>query len=324
MDDPFGDPNIIEDTKTHLSDGNTTSLEFDNQTGFTWDDYCDTDYNKVDNELQEQYGSSPSFYEVDHEDKESPSKFSGNDNINTVPWAGAKFLLKPIDFVAHFIADKFTALKQIHATNSKEATYNSSSQKIMISLSSSQNSFTNQDKILREANAPPDENGICSPMVNLYFEEQLGLRDASYREGSSEYIYKEARKEKQHQIDLIHQGKDGLHAVFVDHNIPYVKQEVDARKCESEEEVESLLKDYDQVLVTYPITQKNGEKDRHQIYIKKIDNSSCTRFDVNKEGGVEEIPCKMFYHKLAKKIAKAHIDKDNDDEHVIIAGIKKN
>lgn len=34
------------------------------------------------------------------------------------------------------------------------------------------------------------------------------------------------------------------------------------------------------------------------------------------------MPCRMFYHKLAKKIAKAHVDHD-DKAEVIIAGIKR-
>lgn len=331
MDDAFGDPNIIDDIQGSLSMGKVVlPLESDSQPGISWEDYCDTDYNQIDKELQE-YEDSPGFYETNHDEKENLSNSSNKDNEQVDSWAGAKF----VTFIANFAATQFTALKNAVSSrsdpehsrqteNTSELDTADSSKKIVRFLSSgirSEKPFTTQNEIFDKVGASPDEEGICSPMVNLYFEEQLGYRDRGYREGDSKHIYEEALKEKQHQIDLIHKGKDGMHAVFVDHNIPYDKKAVKA--SESEEKVETLLKDYDQMLVTYPVVREDGEMDRHQIYVEKVDDTHCVRFDVNKQGGVDEIPCKMFYHKLAKKIAKAHDNKPDKEEEVVVAGIKK-
>jgi len=337
MEDAFGDPNVVEDAKATLPVANTTlPLETDSQGGISWDDYCDTDYNQVEVELQEKYGDLPSFYEVSETSYESSSNSSG-DNASSPPsehWAGAKFLVTPVSYVVNFATTQLTALKNAvlghsdsHCAQSDDASERSptSTQKIMTSLSdegntSAEKPFTNQDEILEEVGAGPDD-GICSPMVNLYFEEQLGLRNDSFRKGSASHIFQEAEKEEKHQIELIKQGKDGLHAVFVDHNIPYNQKTVKARELESEQQVETLLDKFDQALITYPVVRDDGVQDRHQIYIEKKDNGShCSRFDVNKEGAIEEMPCKMFYHKFAKKAAKGS---NNDNDDVIVAGIKR-
>ncbi|QLZ69339.1 hypothetical protein FOLKNPGA_02122 [Legionella sp. PC1000] len=340
MDDPFGDPNIIEDIQASLLvDKPALPSESDNQSGVSWEDYCDTDYtNQIDKEFQE-YETSPDFYETNHDEKDNSSNPGNRDNERVDSWAGAKFLLTPVTFIANFAATQITALK--NAVSSRSDTEHSrqadettkldelgSPKKIMASLSRetptrSETAFTTQDELFDKVGAPPNEEGICSPMVNLYFEEQLGYRDRSYREGDPTHIYEEAIKEKQHQIDLIHKGKDGVHAVFVDHHIPYDKKIVKASESESEEKVETLLKDYDQMLVTYPVVREDGEMDRHQIYVEKVDDSRCARFDVNKQGGVDEMPCKMFYQKLAKKIAKTHEGNTDDEEEVVVAGIMK-
>ncbi|HAU1190251.1 hypothetical protein D7217_14545 [Legionella pneumophila] len=314
-------PNDSVENKNDSSPNEQTQVEKP-VNGFTFEDYCDTDYNKIEPEILEDYGH------LNNSDSASSSS-----SENREPWAGAKFLLTPVAFVVNFAATQLATLKnavlnRLEANHSQseedvhELESSGSSKKITALSSSAKKPFTNQNKVLEEVGASPDENGICSPMANLYFEEQLGYRDGSFRVGTAQHIYEEALKEKQHQIDLIHQGKDGLHAVFVDHGIPYEKKEVNSSVGENEERVEALLKDYDQVLITYPVIQEDGEKDRHQIYVKKMDDSRCSRFDVNKEGGVDEMPCRMFYHKLAKKIAKAHVDHD-DKAEVIIAGIKR-
>ncbi|KTD00859.1 hypothetical protein [Fluoribacter gormanii] len=336
MEDAFGDPNLVSDAHNSLSVATPPlPLESDNQSGIPVSDYLDTD-NDLEKELHEAYEGLPSIYETNNGDDERSSNISRNEMNKVEPRTSSNSLFSPINFVVNFAATQFTALKNAvsnrldinHslAEDSHESNDSSSSKIIMASLaspetSSSEKTFTTQDEILDEVGVSADENGICSPVVNLYFEKKLGLRDDSFMRGSAEHIYEEAIKEKLHQVDLIHQGKDGLHAVFVDHNIPYKTKQVKASESESGEKVKDLLKDYDQVLITYPTVRKDGERDRHQIYVEKIDDTQCSRFDVNKKGGVEEMPCSMFYQKLAKKIAKAH--DDNDDEEVIIAGIKK-
>lgn len=250
MDDAFGDPNIIDDIQGSLSvDKAVLPAESDSQHGISWEDYCDTDYNQIDKEFQE-YENIPEFYEANHDEKESSSNARNRDIEPVDSWAGAKFLLTPVTFIANFAATQFTALK--NAVSSRSDTEHSrqaediseldklaSPKKIMASLSregrtGSEKPFTTQDELFDEVGVSPGEEGICSPMVNLYFEEQLGYRDSSYREGDPKHIYEEAIKEKQHQIDLIHKGKDGVHAVFVDHNIPYDRKTVKASESESE------------------------------------------------------------------------------------------
>ncbi|WP_454783896.1 hypothetical protein [Legionella sp. WA2024007413] len=336
MEDAFGDPGIVSDVRDSLSVATVPlPLESDTQSGIPVSDYLDTDYNVLDIEHQETYESSPSLPETNSSDQEQ-SLGSSNEIYNAVAQSNSSSLLTPINLVFNFAAAQFSALKnavssrldsnepQLEEVNPESDA--SSPKKIVTSLlvtpqpPSSDKTFTTQDEILDEVGASADENGICSPVVNLYFEKKLGLRDDSFMTGSAEHIYKEAIKEKLHQIDLIHQGKDGLHAVFVDHNIPYKTKQVKASESESEGTVEALLQDYDQALITYPTVSKDGERDRHQIYVEKIGNQ-CSRFDVNKKGGVEEMPCTLFYQKLAKKIAKTH--DENEDEEVIIAGIKK-
>ncbi|WP_454780963.1 hypothetical protein [Legionella sp. WA2022007384] len=337
MDDAFGDPNIVSEVQNSLSVREAPPLlESDSESGIPAIDYFDTDYNQVDIELQEAYESSPSFYETNNSDEEHSSNLSSNERNKTEPRT-FNSLLTPINFVLNFAATQFTALRSAVSTrldlthpqleeDGPESSDLTSSKKIMTSLvspqaPSSEKTFTTQDEILDEVGASADENGICSPVVNLYFEKKLGFRDDSFMKGSADHIYETAIKEKLHQVELIHQGKDGLHAVFVDHNIPYKKTQVKASESESEETVKALLEDYDQVLITYPTVRKDGERDRHQIYMEKIGSTRCSRFDVNKQGGVEEMPCTLFYQKLAKKIAKAH--DEHDAEEVIIAGIKK-
>ncbi|PWY55644.1 hypothetical protein DGG96_11105 [Legionella qingyii] len=337
MEDAFGDPNLVSDAHNSLSIASPPlTLESDNQSGIPVGDYLDTEYDDIEEKLQGTYARSPDFYETNNGDDERSSNLSSNEMNKAEPRISSNSLFSPINFVVNFASTQFTALKNAVSTrldanrsleeDSPESSDSSSSKKIIASLvsphpPSSEKAFTTQDEILDEVGASLDDNGICSPVVNLYFEKKLGLRDDSFMKGSSKHIYEEAIREKRHQVELIQQGKDGLHAVFVDHNIPYKTKQVKASESESEEKVKDLLKDYDQALITYPTVREDGERDRHQIYVEKIDDTRCSRFDVNKKGGVEEMPCSMFYQKFAKKIAKAH--DDNDDEEVIIAGIKK-
>ncbi len=65
-----------------------------------------------------------------------------------------------------------------------------------------------------------------------------------------------------------------------------------------------------------------GTKTTRGMIALLMTTTHCSRFGVNKKGGVDEMSCKIFYHKLANKIAKTHDDKD-DEAEVIVAGIKK-
>ncbi|KTD15662.1 hypothetical protein Lgra_0328 [Legionella gratiana] len=83
-----------EQTQIEISDSTSVSQEI---SGFTFEDYCDTDYNQTEQELQKNYGHLDSFYESSSE----PSSISSISTERNNPWAGAKFLLSPLTFLVN-------------------------------------------------------------------------------------------------------------------------------------------------------------------------------------------------------------------------------
>ncbi|MCE0721856.1 hypothetical protein [Legionella resiliens] len=81
--------------------------------GFTYEDYCDTDYNNTEKELQRDYGHLDSFYESSSESSSSSSDGPGNDD----PWSGAKFLLSPLSSFTNWV---ITSLQNTEESTSKD------------------------------------------------------------------------------------------------------------------------------------------------------------------------------------------------------------
>ncbi|ARG97520.1 hypothetical protein [Legionella micdadei] len=77
--------------------------------GFTFEDYCDTDYNQTAMELEKDYGHLPSFYESNDDTK--PSSELSKSEKNHDSFAVPKFVYSSISSLISFVVSPFSGSK---------------------------------------------------------------------------------------------------------------------------------------------------------------------------------------------------------------------
>ncbi|QMT60539.1 hypothetical protein [Legionella sp. PC997] len=113
-------PNQAENLDSSRENNPTPTQVTQEVDGIPVEDYFDTDYNKTEQELQTQFGETPSFYASDSSNSSTSSSSSNSSEKNGDPWAGAKLLLTPITFIANIISTPFNISKNTPPSTEQE------------------------------------------------------------------------------------------------------------------------------------------------------------------------------------------------------------
>ncbi|WP_115712859.1 hypothetical protein [Legionella sainthelensi] len=194
----------------------------------------------------------------------------------------------------------------------KEDSSNLSNKKKGDKTSSEQNKFTNQTRML-EQYGYEDEPGMCVPLTNLYAKSRIENMPATFLQ-SNEDAYQQATKELEHEIELLHQGKDGYYSAYVDKGVHYTQKELSKNDLISPAGLKKTFNESQDALIIYPTAG-----DRHMVYRgRNVDKRNCVFFDANQPGGELVGPCE----KIDKYIAEAILDNYSDEGEPPSAAIR--
>ena len=164
--------------------------------------------------------------------------------------------------------------------------------------------FTTSEDIVKAVN--PKDPGICWPLVNLYTKYQLGAGSKDFMQGTSDEIYQTAITEREHQLSLNAQGKDGVNSAFTDSGVDYTPAFHKVEEMKTDVGVRNALGTGSNAIITFQIegNTQTGDNLLHQIAIGK-DRTQPRKyyfFDPNIRGGERIGQSEFLFFKTAKTI----------------------
>jgi hypothetical protein len=179
--------------------------------------------------------------------------------------------------------------------------------------------FTTQDEIIANVQAPASEEGICLPLSNLYTKYQLGTGTRDFMQGTPHEIYNRAVQEREHQKALVENNpsedsvsafSDGMHSAFVDSHVPYHLSVVDANTLKTPSGLSKVVGDSSNVLITYPVKKTTQQEEMtffHQVAVGRDKHTvgNCYSFSANLSRGERIHPCQDGFPDIRDEIERS-------------------